>query len=492
MQNILSREAMKESDKYTINNIVSEEELVRRAGETLFKNYDYPGKTSILIGKGNNGADGVYLSLLLNGEGKEVELIYFDEPKSAVLIKLLDEARQRKIKICKYDEKIVFDVNTIVDGIYGTGFTGELSGDVKDAITKVNQSMAYKIAIDINSGLDSNTGLTSLAFISDLTISIGYYKPGHFLNMAKDYIKKIKNEEIGIELVGKPLKLFEESDLNKVFIKRMNYSHKGSYGYVGIMGGSINYSGAVKLSSLALVSLVSGAGVARIIAPSELKESILPLILEQTFYPIASKNGYMIYDGNSLFQAISKLKSVAFGMGLGESPDNEKILLYLLKNYQGYLLIDADGLNTLAKMNLDLLNESKAKIILTPHLMEFSRISKISIDKINENPIKAVLDFTNKYNVTLLLKGTSTIIAKKDELIISNTGTVSLSKGGSGDILSGIIAGIMGFCEDPLIGAASGAYLLGKAGEISLDEYGSYSSLARNTIESLQKLIKKY
>ena len=142
-------------------------------------------------------------------------------------------------------------------------------------------------------------------------------------------------------------------------------------------------------------------------------------------------------------------------------------------------------------MDLNLLNKSNADIVLTPHVKEFSRLINKSVNEILENPIEYVSKFTSEYNVTLLLKGTATIISKNGKIYISATGSSALSKGGSGDILSGIITGLMGY-KNALLSSISGAYIFGRCGDIALRKYGSYSTLPRDTINILKEIMKKY
>lgn len=287
------------------------------------------------------------------------------------------------------------------------------------------------------------------------------------------------------------MKVIEKEDIKCLFPKRDENSHKGNFGYVGIMGGCIEYSGAVKLANLSTSSLVSGAGVVRLIIPKEIEVSVMPYLLEQTLFPIESKNGHMLFDENIIDKALEKLKALAIGMGWGESIDNEKILKYILETKDIPIVIDADGLNTLAKMDKSILNKTRCKVILTPHLKEFSRISGYSLEEIENNKEELATDFAKKYNVILLLKGHKTILTNGEETYIVNRGCPGMATAGSGDVLSGILVGILGYNEPNVLTVAGGAYLAGLAGELAQKNLNDISMRASDTISKIPEAINE-
>lgn len=285
--------------------------------------------------------------------------------------------------------------------------------------------------------------------------------------------------------------ILKKEDIKNVFPKRNENANKGDFGYVGIMGGTIEYSGAVKLANLSLASLTSGAGVVRVIVPERIADGILPYLLEQTLALIPDKDGHMIFDKEKIDKALSKLKVLAIGMGWGEGKDNEKILRYILENYEIPLVIDADGLNTLSKMDKEILNKTKCKVILTPHLKEFERISGFDFKDIKEKPQKLAIEFAKKYNVILLLKGHRTIVTNGKEGYIVEKGCPGMATAGSGDVLSGILTGILGYNDPCVLSVAAGAYLAGLAGEIAQSKLNDISMKASDTIANIPEAINK-
>ena len=287
------------------------------------------------------------------------------------------------------------------------------------------------------------------------------------------------------------MKVLEKEDIKCLFPKRDENSHKGNFGYVGIMGGCIEYSGAIKLANLSSSSLVSGAGVVRLIIPKEIAVSVMPYLLEQTLFLVESQDGHMLFDKDVIDKSLEKLKALAIGMGWGECIDNEKILKYILETKDIPIVIDADGLNTLAKMDKSVLNKTKCKVILTPHLKEFSRISGYSLDEIENNKEKLSTDFAKKYNVILLLKGHETIITNGKETYLVNRGCPGMATAGSGDVLSGILVGILGYNEPNVLTIAGGAYLAGLAGELAQNNLNDISMRASDTISKIPEAINE-
>lgn len=272
----------------------------------------------------------------------------------------------------------------------------------------------------------------------------------------------------------------EINDIKDLFKERKDNANKGNFGTCGILGGSINYTGSVKLSTLACSAMRSGAGICRVIIDEYLTNAITPYILEETLWPL----------DNDLDKAIRNLDSLAIGMGWGISDKNTKMLKYILKNYKGILIIDADGLNILAK-NLDLLSVTKAQVILTPHPKEFSRIINKDIKEILDDPIKYTMDFAKKYHVIVLLKGARTIVADGDDYYEVNIAVPGLATAGAGDVLSGILAGFMAYNKYNIKSVAAAALLNALAGKIAEDKYTDIAMIAHDTIECIPDAIKK-
>lgn len=271
----------------------------------------------------------------------------------------------------------------------------------------------------------------------------------------------------------------EIKDIKELFKCRDKDANKYDFGVVGLMGGSLEFSGAIKLANLSLSSLRSGSGLVRVIVEEKLKDAILPYLLEQTLF---------ILD-NNLNKALNNLDVLAVGMGWGQDESRTQYLEYILKNFTGKLIIDADGLNILAK-NLNWLEKTKAKIVLTPHLKEFSRLTGLTVEEIKEHSLEYAQDFARKHNIILLLKGSSTIVTDGVTTYLVESGSPGMATAGSGDVLSGIIAGFLGYNSYAPLSVAAAAYLAGLAGSLATKKYTDIASIASDQIEFIPEAIK--
>lgn len=491
MKTVVSVDLMRRSDEYTIKNFVSGRELMLRAGKAVFDSVDWHGKVAIVCGSGNNAGDGYVLALLLKQKDISCDLLRLSK-------KVTEDGgfyfRQcNSVGIAEYscDADTNFDgYDFIVDCIFGTGFKGSVEGKTAFVIDNINASSAKKICVDINSGLEGDSGMAHKCVKSDLTVSIGELKSGHFLNMAKDCIGRLENCDIGIRLVEKGYSLIENFDVSQLLAPRKNFCHKGDYGYVAIIGGSANFPGAVKLANLGCAALRAGCGVATLIIPRYLTAMVAPYILESTLFPISEKDGNMVFVKEEFEKALSKVTAAAVGVGWGQTQDNKEILHYLITEFGGTLIIDADGLNTLAAMDKSIFSQAKAKLILTPHLKEFERLCGVERAEIQRNPIVYAKQFAKQYGVILLLKGTATVVTDGEQVILCDRGCAGMATAGSGDVLTGVILGICGWRKDLLIGTAAAAYIAGAAGELAQIEKTDIAMTSADTAAFLPEAIK--
>ena len=279
----------------------------------------------------------------------------------------------------------------------------------------------------------------------------------------------------------------ENSDVKDLVKIRNIDSNKGDFGKTGIYGGSIEYSGALKLAYLSLSSLRSGCGISRVLVKKEVLPLLGPNILEQTLCVLPD------YDNNfydKLKESIKDLDSLAFGMGLGNDEHLKSILTFLIKNYTGNLIIDADGLNALSKMDLNILKEKKCNILLTPHLKEFSRLINKSLEEIKKDSLNLVKEFASTYKITVLLKGHTTIISNGSNTYLVTTGCPGMSTAGSGDVLSGILAGVLAYLPFNLLTISTGVLINGIAGCLAEEDNIDISMIASDTINNIGNAVK--
>ena len=256
----------------------------------------------------------------------------------------------------------------------------------------------------------------------------------------------------------------------------------------------MEYSGAVKLANLALSSLKVGAGVVKLATARSIYLSVSPYLVESTFYPLNDRKGSIVFSKKEIDSLLRGVRAVAIGMGIGNTKNVYKILVHILKNYDITVIIDADGLNALAKYGMDILKETRCNVILTPHPKEMERLCGINVKEILNDPISIAKDFANEYKLTLLLKGSATVITDGKDVYISDRGCSGMATAGSGDVLSGVILGVCAqnnIKEEMLLNVASAAFINGLAGEIAEKKSNEISMTSLDTVNSLGEAISK-
>ena len=516
MLDILSVDNMRKSDAATISAGTSGRELMMRAARGVFAGVAWKPPVAIVCGSGNNAGDGYALALCLKEAGKECTVIcvydrfsddgryYFDKCREAAIpIVMWDDIASKACAATGADDgrNPLSGYNTVVDCLLGTGFKGDVRDDLKGVISAINESGAYVVSIDINSGLNGDTGCSKTCVRSDITVSVGGFKTGHFLNMAKDVMTEKVNVDIGIEPADPAYKLIEQSDIAGILGKRSNFSNKGTYGNIALIGGSTRYSGAIRLAYLANASMRSGAGVVKVALPSSIVHDVAPHILESTLFPLSDSalsgigggagNGDFVaaYVPEEIDKLISNVKTVAFGMGIGTGEGAKKILDHLLVHFKGTLIVDADGLTLLSGIDRGRIKKSACNIVLTPHIKEFSRLTGSTIDEISEDPIGIAKKYAAETQTVMLLKGPSTIITDGERVYITDRGCAGMATAGSGDVLSGIAAAVCAYVDDKCLAASAAAYINGTAGELAEKKVGSVSMIASDTVAAIPEAI---
>ncbi len=284
----------------------------------------------------------------------------------------------------------------------------------------------------------------------------------------------------------------EATMLRPVFKERPRDCNKGDFGYVALMGGSLMYSGAVRLAAMANAAMRCGAGVATVAAPKLICPIIAPQILEATLYPLpCGDDGFLSFSEEALSGLMGRYDVIAVGMGLGNTEGTKLCVSHLLESYRGILVIDADGLNALAKLGPGKAKESSARLVLTPHLREFSRLSGLSEEEILKDREKAAKDLALRCGAVVLLKGADTLITDGRRGFVSSTGCPGMATAGSGDVLSGIMAACCAACpEDLVLAASAAAYINGLAGEMAQKDHGAISMTASDTAAKVEDAVK--
>ncbi len=474
MERILSVEQMRFADAYTIEKLgVPEQVLVERAGtavaEEIVKRFR-GGRVLVCVGKGNNGADGnVVAEILKKIHGFTVYTVNV----SNGIFKLFEQP---------------FDI--IVDCIFGTGLDREVEGKYKTAIEKINNSGAYVVSCDIPSGINGNAGtVMGVAVKANLTVAIQEYKLGHFLNDGVDYAGEVVAKDIGISVwEDECYHKISDEDAKKYFPTFNRNVNKGSFKKCSVIGGSKKYPGSALLSTNALIAMKMGNGYSNLAFPDCIFSLVAGRYPECNVLSLKSDGESLTFDKEGLDE-LMKYDALAFGMGVGVSEENYKIIGYLLKNYKGRLLIDADGLNTLSAFGVYILKDKSCEVVLTPHVLEFARLTGKEKTSVITDGIDLAKDFAKEYQVVVLLKSAVSVITDGESVILNVTGSSGQAKAGSGDVLSGIVLGLMSRIEDVKDAVTVGAYIFGKAGELVEKKQNQYTMTASDVINALPEVI---
>ena len=269
---------------------------------------------------------------------------------------------------------------------------------------------------------------------------------------------------------------------------RSGECNKGDFGYIALVAGSTEYSGAAKLANMAAAAMRSGAGVVKLAVPASIAHAVMPYLCESTLFPLSETDGQLLFREDEFRELVRNVRSVAFGMGCKTGKNTALALRYLLNNYDGDLVIDADGLNVLALTGTDILRGCRPHaVILTPHVREFSRLTGASAEDISANKADLARRFAAEHGVILLLKGSDTVVTDGDSVHLIKRGCAGMATAGSGDVLSGIIAALLGYSSHSVVQAT--AYVNGLAGEFAQQKTNSISMIASDTVSCIVQAI---
>ena len=504
MYRIATAAQMRKSDsdcteKAGIPGIVLMENAAQGCVSEIVKDFPDISKKRVacFCGKGNNGGDGLAIARLLSRKGADVTvfLTHGDSYRG-------DAATNREIinhmdlNICHISDNtgdIIHSYDIIVDAIFGTGMYGEVDDETFALINSINNSGKYVLSVDIPSGIAADTGeICGTCVRATKTVTFAAYKQGMFLFPACDCTGKIIVHDICTpeSILESINKFCTDADfVNRNLPKRENNSQKGDYGKVLIIGGKTGMTGAPTMAAEAALKM--GAGLVTVGVCSSLNPIFETKLTEAMTYPLPEVDGHLSADGaETIKKLIKKCDCVLFGPGAGTSEDIYVILKEIMENCSVPLIIDADGLNVLAK-HTELLEKCSCSLIFTPHEVEMSRLCSLELSEITENRISVCASYAQENGVTLILKGHHTIVTASDGTqYINNTGNPGLATGGSGDVLAGMIAALAARGIKEEIAAAVAVYLHGKSGDLAAEKLGQDSIIATDIIKYLPDAIK--
>lgn len=481
---VLVYEQIKNAEKLAVESgRFSYTDLMRNAGRTVFnaidERYDIIGKRFlIIVGNGNNGGDGLVVAKYLKNAGAFVEL-YMPLGMPQTETAKAFSAIAADLPVCNTLNK---DYDFYIDALFGIGFNRFLSDDIAFLINNINIKNGVKIAIDIPSGMFADGGNAQAVFFADLTVTFIGYKLCQLLPNTSSYCGEVILDELGIDTSKNYSYSVIEPPKAQKYDKN---SHKGTFGTALLICGSYGMCGAEILSAKA--ALVSGAGIVKAVVCDKNYSAFTGAVPEAVTIPVeTSANGVpVIYDKTAL-SALSNASALLIGCGLGHSDDVISTVRKIINLTNVPTVIDADGINAIAR-DISILRNIKAPYILTPHPGEMARLLNTTVADVENNRVKYAKRFACTHQCTVVLKGANTIVASQDGEIFFNTiGNYGMAKGGSGDLLSGIIVALLANGYDVLSAALTAVYVHAKAGDRAAKKYSKRTMLPSDIIKELK------
>ncbi len=460
----------------------------------------FPGPVLVLAGKGNNGGDGYVMARLLADRGWQVQTLVLGQADDIggdaavmrdILLKMKLPLSYVAAARTLRSQFSAFEPRLIVDALLGTGLTSDVRGLFAEAIELINSAAAAVCAVDIPSGVDGSSGrICGNAVRADLTVSFDQAKIGHGSFPGAAYVGELQVVDIGLPkshraALASQVVLVEARDAAQWLPARPVAGHKGRFGHLLLLAGSTGKTGAAALAAAAAVR--SGCGLVTAGVPAAVHDILEAKLTEAMTAPLADQQGQLSLQARpAIEQLLGERQALAVGPGLGQSDELAELLAWLVRDVERPLIVDADGLNLLAGQ-LDVLQKRTGPLpVLTPHPGEMSRLCGHSVAEIEANRFEVARDFALKHNVVLLLKGARTIVAAPEGAVrINSSGNDGLASGGSGDVLTGLIGGLLAQGLDGFEAAALAAWLHGRAAELVAIQQGTAGMAASDLLPQL-------
>jgi len=506
---LITAEQMRELDRIAIRERgIPSLDLMERAGKavarcaaSIIADGNLRKRALLFAGKGNNGGDAFVAARYLEIEGIKTRTVLLANKND-----ISGDAKENLQRLEEMGADLVeaetsgalagilesaADDALIIDGILGTGVSGNVSGHLAEAISLINDLRKLVVAIDVPSGLDAASGRTCGVAVRALaTVTMGLPKTGLVRADGIEQSGRIRVADIGIPadmILNAPSagELIVEQDLFNLFPPRKRASHKGDYGRILIVAGSPGMTGAACLAASA--AMRAGSGLVTVATPKNLNPILEAKLTEAMTLPLPETAAGALGKkaGEEILRAADRFDIVAIGPGLSRHPETARMVRTLVEEIRTPMLVDADGLNAIAE-DVYILKKIKSPVILTPHPGEMARLTKKSAAGILSDRIAAAEEFARGYGVTLVLKGAMTIVADAEGRVsINASGNPGMASGGSGDVLSGVIASLWGQGMSPAYAARAGAFIHGDAGDRAMLAIGERALVATDIINHL-------
>lgn len=496
-------------DSFGIPGRVLMENAGRGAAQFLLDQFVASMKVSVgvIAGKGNNGGDGFVIARYLAQKGIDVKVYLLAKSNTvkgdaAANLKLLSLL---EIAVVEIPDENSFSKHKSdmrhhglwVDAILGTGLQSDVKGYFRDVINFLNDLHKPIFAVDVPSGLNSDTGQICGACIhAQATATFGFAKTGLMLYPGAAHTGKLKIVDIGIpNYIAQKIEprqfLLTPNQVQNHFQPRPADAHKGRTGHLLVVAGSTGKTGAAAMTAMS--AMRSGAGLVTLALATSLNQMVESQMLEAMTEPLPEITGGAL--GESAFEDVMKLmagkKCLAIGPGLGQAEETKNLVCRIIKESPIPVVVDADGLNNLAGQT-KILPQLEVPILLTPHPGEMARLLDTTVATVQQDRIEISREFAMNFRVHVILKGARTVIAHPDgKIYINPTGNSGMASGGMGDVLTGVIAGLMVQGFSPESAAHAGVYLHGAAADTLVEKIGPYGFLAGDVMNAIPGEIRK-
>jgi NAD(P)H-hydrate epimerase len=486
---VLDNDAIREADRHTIEDLgvpgmVLMENAATGVVDALRDGFPEARNVLIICGRGNNGGDGLAAARHLANGGHEVEVLLFADPdalsKDAASNHRLAEAFRVPIQVVADDDLSALDQvlggrpQVIVDALLGTGIDRPLGGRLKSVVERITSSGIPVIAVDVPTGLSgSRSELPGPVLDADLTVTFAALKTCHTLPPACHHCGEVAVVDIGIppRALEANCRLWwiEERDVSLMLPERDNDAHKGRFGHLLVVAGAEGRGGAVALAANAAVS--AGSGLVTMAVPQPVVPVVDAACLEAMSHAVPATGAGEFAGPEGLSAIVDRATAIAVGPGMGTSDGAAEALEWILDNWQGPLLLDADAINLLEGQP-ERIAGREWPTVLTPHPGELARFLGSTTEEVVANRAEAARDAAARSGAVVVAKGFRTLIADADgNAWINPTGDHKLASGGSGDVLTGTVAAFLAQGMEPSRAAIVGCWLHGRAGEIGGEHY---------------------
>ncbi len=511
---LVTADEMREMDRRTIEELgipgrVLMETAGRGATRLLWRRFPDLERmhVGVVAGRGNNGGDGTVIARCLAGRGIAVT-VYLLADRSQVTgdaaanLELLGPLGVPVIEI--QDEKSFAEMRAAmrnkdlwVDAILGTGLRSDVRGIHRRVIDFINSLGKPVFAVDVPSGLDSDTGqLCGTCIRAHATATFGFAKTGHFLYPGAAVTGDLEVVDIGIpgavvEEVRPRQHLITRRHVQRCLPSRPQDAHKGHTGHLLVIAGSPGKTGAAAMTATS--ALRAGAGLVTVAVAQSLNPIMETLLLEAMTAPFPEESDGVLGDAcfDRLMQLLEAMRCLAIGPGLGQNPDTRKLVLRLVAGCGVPMVIDADGLNALST-DTDVLRRAAAPVILTPHPGEMARLTATTSSTVQSDRVGAARRFAESFRVHVVLKGARTVVAHPDgSVFINPTGNAGMASGGMGDVLTGLIAGFLAQGLSAEAASHAGVFLHGAAADTLSQKMGPVGYLASEVMDAVPSEVRR-